>query len=154
MAANSSDTRTFRANMHQLVALMRDPAFHAELRLEYVSEAPSGPSMWFHFHHGVTFTSWGEKIIIGLIPVACDMVNVEITSRCAMPTQVLDWGKNKQNLEAIFHYIGNNLMRYQYLQPAAPQNPAPNSGVKFCAKCGTQLNSSAVFCASCGAKQV
>ena len=154
MAANANNSRIFRGSMHQLVALLRDPAFHTELKLEYISETPSEASMWFHFHHGVSFSSWGEKVIIGLMPVATDMINVEVSSECALPTQILDWGKNKHNLEAIFYYIGNNLVRYQYLQPAANQNPTPKAGVKFCAKCGTQLNSGAVFCASCGTKQV
>ena len=148
MAANSNNTRMFQATMHQLVAMMRDPAFHNALSLEYLSEMPSGTSMWYHFHHNMSFTSWGEKIIIGLMPLPGGLVSVEVSSECAMPTQIIDWGKNKKNIEGILNYISVNLLRYQFIPtPAA-------AGTKFCPKCGNRLDASILFCSACGTKQV
>jgi uncharacterized membrane protein len=37
--------------------------------------------------------------------------------------------------------------------PAALAPPAPQSSVKFCANCGTQMASYAMYCPKCGAKQ-
>jgi len=38
--------------------------------------------------------SWGEKLLISFLPDK----SVSVTSKCALPTQCLDWGKNKANV--------------------------------------------------------
>jgi uncharacterized membrane protein len=37
--------------------------------------------------------------------------------------------------------------------PALPATPAPQSSVKFCANCGTQVAAYVMYCPKCGAKQ-
>ena len=39
--------------------------------------------------------SWGEKIEINVLPDN----SISITSKCSMPTQCFDWGKNKANVD-------------------------------------------------------
>ncbi len=43
----------------------------------------------------VSFFSWGERITIEFLGRG----ELRVTSRCAMPTQWIDWGKNKGNVE-------------------------------------------------------
>ena len=38
--------------------------------------------------------SWGEKIVITFQPDN----SISVTSKCALPTQCFDWGKNKANV--------------------------------------------------------
>jgi len=38
--------------------------------------------------------SWGEKVLINFLPDN----SISVTSKCALPTQFLDWGKNKANV--------------------------------------------------------
>ena len=38
--------------------------------------------------------SWGEKVVITFAPDK----SVSVTSKCALATQCLDWGKNKTNV--------------------------------------------------------
>jgi len=38
--------------------------------------------------------SWGEKLLISFLPDN----SVSVISKCALPTQCLDWGKNKANV--------------------------------------------------------
>ncbi len=38
--------------------------------------------------------SWGEKVLINVLKDN----SISVTSKCALPTQCLDWGKNKANV--------------------------------------------------------
>ncbi|MDA7522032.1 hypothetical protein N9Z55_03280 [Akkermansiaceae bacterium] len=39
--------------------------------------------------------SWGEKIIITFLSNG----SISVTSKCALPTQLFDWGKNETNIK-------------------------------------------------------
>ena len=43
---------------------------------------------------GMGLRSWGERIEIDLLPDN----TLAITSKCALPTQCFDWGKNRANV--------------------------------------------------------
>lgn len=43
---------------------------------------------------GMGLRSWGERIEIELLPDN----QLSITSKCALPTQCFDWGKNRANV--------------------------------------------------------
>ena len=153
MGASANTTRVIQANMHQMVAMMRDPAFHNEVSLEFISETPQGLAMQYHFHHNMSLASRGEKVLITLMPLGADMVSVEVSSACALPTQLIDYGKNRKNVEGVHDYICRNLYRYAYLQQTYQQPAAASQGGKFCCSCGNRLEASARFCSACGAKQ-
>lgn len=38
--------------------------------------------------------SWGEKVLVKSLPDN----TISVTSKCALPTQCMDWGKNKKNV--------------------------------------------------------
>jgi hypothetical protein len=46
---------------------------------------------------GTSFLSWGERIIIEKLSHSM----LSITSECKLVTQIVDWGKNKRNVERI-----------------------------------------------------
>ncbi|MFK7802455.1 MAG: hypothetical protein AB8G95_12540 [Anaerolineae bacterium] len=43
----------------------------------------------------VSLWSWGEKIIIDVLSDG----SISVTSKCSLPTQCFDWGKNKTNVD-------------------------------------------------------
>lgn len=42
----------------------------------------------------VNIRSWGEKVLIRFLPDN----SISVTSKCALPTQCFDWGKNNANV--------------------------------------------------------
>lgn len=44
---------------------------------------------------GINIRSWGEKVLIHISPDN----SITVTSKCALVTQCLDWGKNKANVD-------------------------------------------------------
>ena len=107
-----------------------------------------------------------EKITITLIPTAEMTTSVTILSECGMPTQVIDWGKNRQNVCNIYEHIVRMLSAAnvpttptQSPAPAPAQNPipeqnteAPKPSVSFCNSCGTRVVPGSIFCSGCGKK--
>ena len=49
--------------------------------------------------------SWGEKILISLR----EDNSISVTSKCALPTQCLDWGKNKDNVTQFMMKMGGQV---------------------------------------------
>ena len=43
----------------------------------------------------INLKSWGEKVLINIFQDN----SISITSKCALPMQCLDWGKNKANVD-------------------------------------------------------
>lgn len=76
----------------------------AGLELSFKSENPTETGVWYRFHHGMSMKSYGEKITVTLTPSAGG-TDVHILSECGMPTQLMDMGKNKSNVEQLFQYF-------------------------------------------------
>jgi hypothetical protein len=47
---------------------------------------------------GISFASWGENISVEID----DDANLSIVSKLAFPLQIIDWGKNRQNVNKFF----------------------------------------------------
>lgn len=60
----------------------------------------------FVFNSGMNFASWGETIYITVLPVGPRSTSIEVRSECALPTQIIDYGKNASNVRDIFKQIG------------------------------------------------
>jgi hypothetical protein len=54
--------------------------------------------------------SWGENVSVSIEPGI-----VRIKSICKLPTQVFDWGKNKQNVKQFLTYFEPSEIRNQQL---------------------------------------
>ena len=67
----------------------------------------------------MNFRSWGEKVTIKFETAR----TILITSRCALPTQCLDWGKNKANVKRFLAVIN------QIVDQTAQTTPALRASV-------------------------
>ena len=164
MAAQSQKIYTINLNINELCNIIRGPEFASSLNIELKSENPASNGVWFRFHCGVTFTSWGEKITITLLPIDAKTTSMTIHSECGMPTQVIDMGKNYRNVCNIYEYI-ERVMMARGINPAnnvqatvpspapmAQPAPAPAQTPAFCTNCGARLMPDCNFCTSCGSR--
>ncbi len=98
------------------------------LNVNLKSENPgANGSVWFRVLHGMSMASYGEKITITLTPVGAG-TDVHILSECGMPTQIVDYGKNRQNCAAIFAYFDRGIEaanQYAGAQPQPQPQPMP-----------------------------
>lgn len=145
MAANFQQSYIIRANIHQLSNVLRSSLFSSQLQLSWVSEDINSSGVWFWFHHGMSFASYGEKIFITLTPVNSASTNVHIRSECSVPTQIFDMGKNKQMVNSIYAFL---LSASEHFTPPQPGQAA----AAYCTRCGKAINQNAKFCTGCGAK--
>lgn len=148
MAAQHSGSFVIQSSLAQVNALICDPAFAQNTGLTYANYTPLPNQVTFYYTTGVTFTSWGEEIQITIAATSAEQVLMTIHSECAMPTQIVDWGKNKENVTRITNYINQNISRYTMTPPpAAPAAPAQ----QFCQHCGNRVTGGN-FCPKCGQK--
>ena len=81
-------------------------------------EHSTANGLFFLLKHGLSFRSNGETITVVLTSLG-DSTNIEITSECAVPLQLVDWGKNADNVRDIINYLKRPDARYF-------QQPSPN----------------------------
>ena len=133
MAKSSQKSYVIDKDLNSIRRVILDPTFASSLRIDMKSENPMQNGVWYRFHHGTTFTSWGEKITITLTVINNNSTSVHIHSECGMPTQIVDWGKNTQNIHAIIEcmerYLGTHanfvLTPPQPVPPVVPQPIQP-----------------------------
>lgn len=163
MAANAQGAKVYNQSLDYFVQMFR-VIETGGISMSLRSETPMPYGVQFVLHHGVSFTSWGETITVSLSDQG-GATNVSIYSECSLPTQIIDMGKNRQNVDTIFSYLERGMgviptpgaYNNQFTPPqtaygAAPQSfqAGPQSGVKYCKYCGAQASSDARFCTSCG----
>ena len=122
MAANSSDSRNYQASLRFLVDVVRNVPYGIP-GFTYTGEMPVAGGVSINFSHGVSFSSWGEKITVTLIDMM-NYVRVDIYSECSLPTQIIDWGKNRENVHNVIRYIDSRVASYQEAPNEEPQ-PEP-----------------------------
>lgn len=107
MAAKYGETRMCNIPLMAIVERLR--AINGSgLGFKFGSEIPNQTNgVTITMGHGVSMTSWGENITVTLNPVQPEgTTKVDILSQCALPTQVIDWGKNKKLVHKLFEYLG------------------------------------------------
>lgn len=162
MAANHQNTYVINASFETICEIIKSGKFTSQLNLELKSTNPTPDGVWYRFHHGTSFTSWGEKITVTLIRMSSDRTTVTIHSECGMPTQIIDWGKNAQNVCNIYEYIEREARSAGAVNPApapapapapkAPPKPKADQPILFCTNCGAGVVKGALFCVKCGKK--
>lgn len=106
MAANFADRVVASAPIMTLVGRIRGIQGYNILR-----EVPFGNGgVEFELTHTLSFSSWGENILIHLLPYNGTQTMIDIKSECSLPTQLVDWGKNKKNVVTIMNYLLNGIM--------------------------------------------
>lgn len=166
MAAKSTDTKTFQIASQYFIDELRSSRFCDKLNLSLKSENPTNTGVWYRFHHGVTMASWGEKITVTVTPLGPNTTQVIILSECGMPTQVIDWGKNRSIVCNLFEHLEKYVPERVASQPPVAPVAEPmqevcmhcgnivSEGTKFCNQCGNRIEEpKAKFCKNCG-KQV
>ena len=156
MGAKHFDSRVYEMPSERIVDIVKSRIYSDELNLALKSENPTDTGVWFRFHHGVTFTSWGEKITVTITALQGNTTKVDILSECGMPTQVIDFGKNQRNVNTLFECLNKHLK--SNIQPLPVENRmigkdvTEASNTTLCARCGALLAQDAAFCSKCGAK--
>ena len=161
MAASAQEGRIYPVAMDFVLWKLRNIET-AGLNLSLKSENPEqNGSIWFRIHHGMSMASYGEKITVTVAP-AQGGTSIHILAQCGLPTQVIDYGKNKKNVAAIFRYIEDGMNAAPPAQQYAAQpvqqpvqqpvaQPAPGA-VKYCPNCGAPNNPQSNFCIQCGTR--
>lgn len=85
--------------------------------------------------------TWGERISVDFLPDD----SVSITSKCALPTQCFDWGKNKANVVRLMTEIRKHVVASSALAPGTGSKLA-----RYCTSCGKPGVEGMRFCPRCG----
>ena len=109
MAAKHEERLILPANIAQISALLSHSDFTTSLHLQPCMQAPFPNGITYQFSHSVSFTSWGEDIVVRLTAIHDAATEVILHSECSLPTQIIDWGKNKENVALIKLYLENHL---------------------------------------------
>ena len=157
MGAHHEAYYILNAHIDRIAAILRDGRFAYTTQMQYKFENPVYNGIHFQFKNGVSLTSWGEDISITLNFMSNDTTSILINSECSLPTQIIDWGKNSENVTAIMGYINRELFAYapppQYTAPQyAPPAPGYQSQPAFCTRCGARIQPNNSFCVNCGNK--
>lgn len=62
------------------------------------------------FKIGLSFFSWGEKFKIVITNLGVNLTRVEIASEATFGAQIIDWGKNNENIQNFFKTL-NGLLK-------------------------------------------
>ena len=71
---------------------------------------------------GMSMASWGESIIVEVWEHSPGQAGVRVTSQ--LKAQLVDWGKNKKNIAAVFNAI-TGALGVEPQAPAQQQPPTP-----------------------------
>lgn len=104
MAAKSEQSVLLNKPFQQVLLAARNIA-NINRAYTYSSESAYQNGCRVNLSRGMSMTSWGEKITVTLLPVNEYQTGVTVYSECAMPTQIIDWGKNKENVAAILNIL-------------------------------------------------
>ena len=153
MAANHREYRFFPGSIEYYIGKVRSiPA--SGLKFSLTAEQPIPNGLLFILKHSVSLSSWGETIKLALIAQG-DQTVADIHSECALGTQIVDWGKNRENVNALFNYLaqGNPYLGQGYAPPQQSSAPAPQAaavGSVTCPNCGSSVEGNGAFCTVCG----
>jgi len=62
------------------------------------------------FKVGMSWFSWGEKFKILITDLGSNLIRVEVASEAAFQAQLIDWGKNNENVKDFFQTL-NELLK-------------------------------------------
>jgi hypothetical protein len=94
MAAKHQETRNFSADKEKLMYNAKLAMYSNGFAVHY-EDPKTGFLMG---KSGMSLFSWGENMTVTIE----DNGNVTIKSESAMPTQLIDWGRNKKMVHKIF----------------------------------------------------
>jgi len=127
MAAKSTQAQVFAADTPAIQSAVAGAL--GSMSVKDVVWLPNGLQVSCKTSAGMQ--SWGEKVTVSITPAG----EVRVWSECAMPTQLVDWGKNGQNCSQILSLVASQLYAASVpvTRPSAPvaipsTTPAAASG--------------------------
>lgn len=185
MAAKFQDTKSYPLPIQCFVLEMRSQPIRDFMKIKWVGEEllPNG-ALHYQYQHGMGMASWGETIDIWLTAQGERNTQVDIKSECYLPTQIMDWGKNRENVVNIFMYLDHCVNTFltnngpnfaipqvelpQQQTPAQPHPVQPTQQMQqpvqqpqqaqyqppVCPNCRTPITPGAKFCSNCGTRLV
>jgi hypothetical protein len=109
MAAKFHDVRQFPGTRDQLIQASQEAAQRSGFKIRQADPATGR----LEARAGFSFWSYGENI-----SVQAGDGTVDVRSECLFPTQLVDWGKNKRNVNRFF---GNLAALLPQGQPPSPR---------------------------------
>ena len=108
MAAKYQESKNYPLAIQCFIIEFRSQPIRDFMNIKWVGEEalPDG-TLHYQYQHGMGMASWGETIDIYIAALGERATRVEIRSECYLPTQVIDWGKNRENVVNIFMYLDN-----------------------------------------------
>ncbi len=119
MAAKSRLMKVYPVQIGYFIEKLRAVAFNLQ-KFTYSYEHPIPGGVIVVLDHSMSFSSWGEEIKVTLLNGG-NQTTVDICSECSMPTQIIDWGKNTENLNMLFNYLEYGMPTTQGFANQPPQ---------------------------------
>ena len=104
MGASATQQIQVNADQGQLAQLI--PAALQSLGWSCYQSSPTS----FNSSVNLGWLSWGENITVDFSHPSW----IQVTSKCAFPLQIVDWGKNQKNIDKFLAQL------FAMLQPAGP----------------------------------
>lgn len=98
MAAKFEKSKNYDLDKMQLIEKVKIALEKCKFNIKSIDEN----SGIIHAKSKLSFWSWIEKIDIKI----GDNGSVSMKSECSLPTQIIDWGKNKRNVKKFFNALG------------------------------------------------
>ncbi len=125
MAAMFQDTRYYNCPIDLFLNELRSFRPGNELGLTLQSETTEKDYIQFEYLHGVSSLSWGEIISVTISSHSADTVSLTVHSEGRMSTQIIDLGKNKKNVTALFSYLEKHLYSPSITTPVSNTDTIP-----------------------------
>ncbi|MBN1922797.1 MAG: hypothetical protein JW892_16225 [Anaerolineae bacterium] len=104
MAANSRKVLVINLPFEQVVPVVEQALLKIGAKIS--DSDPSSGSI--KAKRGVSLKSWGDNITIS-IARSQSGCHVDVLSECALPTQVIDWGSNENNIQKLAQELSSIL---------------------------------------------
>src|SRR5262245_32506076 len=87
----------------------------AMARFAVMGPAKEGPlGLEWRLSSDMSLASWGEKIVV----IATGPDTAFVRSQCALPTQCIDWGRNRKNVRRLIEALENAMRVAELLESA------------------------------------
>ena len=91
------ESRSFHKSKNELKSLTEKAFLNLKFKNIYFDEEDSS----FSAKTRMSIYSWSEYVTVKLSENG-NFTEVDFKSKCALPTQIIDWGKNKRNSKKFF----------------------------------------------------
>lgn len=97
MAAKFEESKKYDLNKEELIIKVKEVLRLCKFKIINIDEK----SGVIHAKSKLNIWSWTEDIIVTIEEDG----QLNIKSECYLPTQILDWGKNKRNVRKFFSHL-------------------------------------------------